>query len=82
METSQMYLLISILALLVIILVIFFVRKGKGERISKLGSLGLIFVLAGIVFGDERLLGYSLMGIGILLAVLDIILKTKRIKRK
>lgn len=78
-----MYLLISILALLVIILVIFFVRKGsKGERISKLGSLGLIFVLAGIVFGDERLLGYSLMGIGILLAVLDIILKTKRIKRK
>jgi hypothetical protein len=38
-----------------------------------LASLAFGFVVAGIVFGnDNRLIGYGLMGIGVLLAVLDI----------
>jgi hypothetical protein len=34
--------------------------------------LALGFVLAGILFGIERLIGYGLMDIGVLLAVIDI----------
>jgi len=82
MEPSQIYILISIIALLVIAIVVFFVRgKKKGKKVSLLGGLGLIFVLAAIIFGESRLVGYTLISIGVLLAVIDIIIKFKR-KRK
>jgi len=41
--------------------------------------MAFCFVLAGICFGENRLIGYGLMGIGIILAVLDII-QSKRVK--
>jgi len=59
--------------------VVFFVRgKKKGKKVSLLGGLGLMFVLAGIIFGESRLVGYTLIGIGVLLAVIDIIIKSKK----
>jgi hypothetical protein len=35
------------------------------------------FVLAGILFGENRLVGYALLGIGVILAVIDIVRKSK-----
>jgi EamA domain-containing membrane protein RarD len=82
MNPSQVYILISIIALLIIAIIIFFVRgKKKGKKVSLLGGLGLMFVLAGIIFGDNRLTGYVLIGIGVFLAIIDMIKKLKR-KRK
>ena len=79
MEVSQIYILISILALLIIAIVLFFVRgKKTGKPVSTLGGLGLIFVLSGIIFSDNRLIGYILIGIGILLAIIDIIKKKRK----
>jgi len=79
MINSQIYILISIIALLIIAIVVFFVRgKKKGKKVSLLGGLGLMFVLAGIIFGESRLVGYTLIGIGVLLAVIDIIIKSKK----
>jgi len=83
METSQIYILISIIILLLVAIIIFFVKRDKKkERLSKLGGLSLIFVLAGMLFGDNRLRGYSLIGIGVLLAVIDIFIKLKSNKKK
>jgi len=79
MEPSQIYILISIVVLLIIAIVVFFVRgKKKGKKVSLLGGLGLTFVLAAVIFGGSRLVGYTLIGIGVLLAVIDIIIKSKR----
>jgi uncharacterized membrane protein (UPF0136 family) len=73
METSQIYILIFVLVLAVIS---FFVRKGKKtKKFTPLTVLALGFILAGIVFGDTQFVSYILMGTGILLAVIDIILK-------
>jgi hypothetical protein len=81
MELSQIYILISILALFIIAIILFFVRKDKkGNRLSILGGLGLIFVLGGIIFGESKLVAYSLMGIGVLLAVIDMFIKLKKRK--
>lgn len=83
METSQIYILISIVVLLIITIVVFFVRKDKkGKRLTTLASLSFVFVLAGIIFADSRLMGYSLIGAGILLAVIDIFLKSKNNRRQ
>ncbi len=74
METSQIYILILIIVLAIIAIIIFFVRKDKkGKRLTPLASFSLVFVLAGIIFGDSRLVSYSLMGIGVLLAIIDIV---------
>lgn len=80
-ETSQIYILIAVVALLIIAIVIFFVRKDKRrEPLTPLAGFSLMFVLTGVMFGDDRLVAYSLMGTGILLAIIDIIIKRRKNK--
>lgn len=82
MEASQIYISISIIALLIIGAVIFFVRKDrKGARITPIGGLSLMFVLAGIIFGENKWVGYSFIGAGVLLAVIDIIIKLNKSRK-
>jgi formate hydrogenlyase subunit 3/multisubunit Na+/H+ antiporter MnhD subunit len=52
-------------------------RKRKTKRLSSLAGLAFAFVLAGIFFGEYRLVGYGLMGVGVLLALIDIIIGLK-----
>ncbi len=79
MVTSQIYIAISIVILAIIALLVFFVNKNKkAKKLTPLAGLAFGFVLAGIIFGEDRLIGYSLMGIGILLAIIDIIKKSKK----
>jgi hypothetical protein len=54
------------------------VNKNKKEkRLTPLAGLAFGFILAGIFFGDNRLIGYGLMGVGVLLAIVDIFNKSK-----
>ena len=75
MNISQIWIAISIVVLAAIALLLFFLGKSRKEkRLTLLASLAFGFVVAGIVFGnDNRWIGYGLMGIGVLLAVLDIL---------
>jgi hypothetical protein len=78
MNISQIYIAVSIVVLAVIALLVFVVRKNRtGNRITPLAGLALGFVLAGLFFGKDRFIGYGLMGVGILLAVVDIFRKSK-----
>jgi len=78
MNPSQIYIVISIVVLAIIALLVFFVRKNKKQkRLSRLASLSFVFVIAGIVFSDNRLIGYSLFGVAIILGVIDIVMKLK-----
>jgi hypothetical protein len=73
MEASQTYILISIIVLLIIAVLLIFVRKNKKQKkMTLLTGLSFAFIIAGIIFGDSRLAGYSLIGIGVLLAIIDI----------
>lgn len=76
MYTSQIYIAISIVVLAIIAIIVFFMNKNKKDKkLSKLGGLSLAFIIAGIVFGENRLIGYGLIGFGIILAIIDIIKK-------
>ncbi len=73
MTTSLTYVAISIVVLAVVAILVFLVQGKKAEnRITPLAGLVFAFVVAGIIFGEDRLIGYGLMGIGIVLAVADI----------
>jgi hypothetical protein len=68
-----MYIAMAIVVLLVIALLVFFVSKTRKQtRLSPLASLAFGFILAGILCSDSQPFGYGLMGVGVLLAIVDI----------
>ena len=78
MNPSQIYIAMSILVLAIIALLVFFGNKTKKEKkLTPLAGLAFGFILAGIIFGDDRLISYSLIGVGVILAIIDIIKKIK-----
>jgi len=77
MITSQAYVLVSIIALAGIMVALVLTRKKMRKPFSPLAGLAFVFVIAGLIFGEGRLIGHGLMGIGVILAVVDIIRKLK-----
>jgi hypothetical protein len=78
MNTSQMFITISIAALAVVACLVFILRKNRGEkRFSPLAGFALAFIVAGILFGETRLVGYGLMALGVVLAIVDIFMRPR-----
>lgn len=77
MNNSQFYILISIIVLAVIMVILAAIRKKMGKPLSRLAALAFAFIMAGIIFGEDRMIGYSLIGIGVTFAIVDIIKKIK-----
>jgi hypothetical protein len=77
---SQIYIAVTIIVLAFIFVLLFFVKgRVKDKSLSPMASLAFGCIIAAIVFGENRLLGYSLIGAGVLLSVIDIFIrKTKR----
>jgi hypothetical protein len=78
MNPAQIYIAISIVVLAIIALFVFFVQKTKtGNKLTPLAGLAFVFIIAGLFAGDNRLIGYSLLGVGVVLAIIDIVRKMK-----
>jgi hypothetical protein len=78
MIMSAAFVAVSIIVLAIIAILVFVVGRNRGEnRLRPLAGLAWAFVLAGLFFGEKRVVGYSLMGIGVVLAVVDIIGRSK-----
>lgn len=73
MNIPQIYILVAIVVLAVIAILVFFVNQDKREkRFTPLAGLAFGFILAGLLFGDNQFVGYGLIGVGVLLAMIDI----------
>ena len=72
---SDAYILITIVVLAILVIVLVIAGKQVKTRPSKWAFLAFSLIVAGIVFGENRLIGYCLMGTGILLAFIDIIVR-------
>lgn len=70
---AEIYIAIALITLVIIAILVFYVRKKPRKQPSKLAWFAFVFILAGIIFGDDLLIGYSLMGVGVILAIVDII---------
>ena len=73
MET--LWIAVSIVALVVIVALLLISRRGGRQypRPSNLALVGMSMVVLGIIFGDDRLIGYSFIAVGILVSVIDAI---------
>lgn len=81
MNTNSIWIAVSIAIVAVVAFLVLFPRKGQKEnRLSPLAGLAFALVVAGLVFGDNRLLGYGLMGAGAVLAVADMVSKSRSIR--
>ncbi len=76
MDASQLYIIISVVVLAVIAFLVYLTGRNKPKwGLSKLAALSFAFIIAGIISGENRMVGYSLLGIGVLLALIDIYYK-------
>jgi hypothetical protein len=76
MET--VWIAISIAALVVIVLLLLMGRGQQFKKPSNLAILGMSLVVLGIIFGDDRIIGYSFIGVGVLLSVIDMVKSRRR----
>ena len=77
---EPVWIAVSIIAL-VVIMVFLLISRRKGKQLlnpSNLLILGMSLVVLGIIFGDERIIGYSFIGVGIALSVIDAIRNRKQ----
>jgi len=77
MNTSQIYIVVSIAAF-VLVLILFLAGRKKGKKLTPFLGLAWALVLAGIIFGENRLIGYSFIGAGVVLAVIDVYITPRR----
>ena len=82
MFTTQVYIALSILIIVALTTIFILRRRQAPQSLSPLSSLAFGFVLAGIFMSEERFLAYGLMGIGIILAVVDMLQQRKGKKPK
>lgn len=73
------YVLIAVIALAAIAVLVFLIGNRKRDnRLTPLASVAFGFVIAGAVFGgDNRTIGYSLIAVGVVLAVADSFLRRR-----
>jgi hypothetical protein len=82
MDESQMYIMISIVVLsFICILALFIGRKRQSLHLSKLTTISFSVIIAGILFGENRLIGYSFIGMGLTFAFIDIFQKMRKQNR-
>ena len=67
---QALYIGISIAAFIAI-LVLLVLNRRKIHRFSTLTMLGMTMIVLSIIFGDSRWISYSLIGVGVLLAIID-----------
>ena len=78
MPAGTIFLIISILALVTIVAFVFLIRRTpERKRLSPLTGIAFAFIISGMLFENNRLIGYILLGVGIIIAVVDIILKAQ-----
>jgi hypothetical protein len=79
MNISQIYIAVTIVGFAVIAVLVLFGSKGKTQnRLTPLASLAFLFTLAGLFFGNNPFVGYGLIGVGVVLAVVDIYRKRNK----
>lgn len=77
---EKIYVFVAIVVLAIIGLLITFNPRHKKEKksISPLSAIAFACVIAGIVFGNNRIVGYSFFGAGIILAIVDMVKKSQK----
>ena len=79
MQPIRVYIAVFIAILAILASVFVILKKNKKTvPVTPLSGLAMIAIIAGIVFGESRTAGYSLIALGASLAILDAVRKTRK----
>jgi uncharacterized membrane protein YjdF len=80
MTAAELYIALALLVLAIIALIAIYtgISKRPKHPPSKLAMVAIMLVISGIIFGENRYIGYSLLGAGVLLSILDILKNLNR----
>ena len=79
MNAMPIYITLTVSLLAIIAGVVLFADKNRNEkRLSAMASIAFACILAGLFYSDDRLIGYSLLGGGVAIAILDMIRKSRK----
>lgn len=79
MPAGTIFVILSIMALVTIVAFVFLIRRNPNrKRLSPLTGVAFAFIIAGMLFEDNRFMGYALLGVGIIISIIDIIIKFRR----
>jgi asparagine N-glycosylation enzyme membrane subunit Stt3 len=80
MEELWLIIAIAVGIISIAIAIAFLARKKKQAfQDDTLLTLGTTLVVLGIIFGDDRLVGYSFIGVGVLLSIISAV---RRLRKK
>jgi len=83
MSPGAAYVAIAVGVLAVLAVLFLVVGRGEGaRRLTPLAGLSLACVVCGIVFGQERVVAYAFFLVGILLAIVDAVRRTREGHRR
>ncbi len=73
MNTSQIIVAFAVVGFVILsVLVVVFRKNRMTYKVNPLIGFAFAFIIAGVVFWKEGLVGYGLFAIGVVLAVVDI----------
>lgn len=72
MTPQQVFVAVAVIVLVLAVIGLVVGKRRKGKALT---GLALAFVLAGLIFAENRVVGYALLGIGVVLAVVDMVRK-------
>lgn len=74
MSASYPYILVAIVVLIAVMILAFVIgHRQPHTRLTPLAGLAFAFALAGVLFGENRIIGYGLLGIAVILAIMDLV---------
>jgi len=73
MDLPQSYILIAIISLAIIAMIVVSRSKKPRKKISPPTILAFIFIVMSFAFSEDKLISYSLLGVGTILAVIEIL---------
>ncbi len=79
-SSASAWIVYALVLLAIIFVMLMIKRKELPQRMSKLESLAFVLIIIGLFLAENRLLGYSLLGAGVILALLDILDKSRKSK--
>lgn len=78
MNASQIYILIALLGLLLIGIALVIIKKSKKKsKLTLLTSIAFVLIIGSFAF-ENRLIAYPILGVAVVLAVIDMIIKLKK----
>ena len=79
MSSSLPYILIALISIVIVAVLVFLSGKNREtNRLTPLAGLAFGFIVAGLIFGGNSIMSYAFLLLGIVVAVIDIILRGRQ----